>query len=258
MDAAHIHDAYGDYWTAYTSTSSTLTQRDPTRFDVVRSKALSAAVAHSSQPAWLFFSPNELTRRRPPSRTRGWAGRLRREHVLGPPRPTSIPAGWCTSGSSTPSSRPRSQSRIGASARRCRRPWPPHQLAAMSSMRLPKGLDVAPAHAGKIEVGVTVLPTDSRDSTSASSRRPRAPGGPSWPAGTRLDAEVQRHCAVGEQHPPRDARARASPAGRGRGVPHRRTGRAPPPGRHGQLDVVEGEQLHLENLLADPWPGKPQ
>ena len=62
MDAAHIHDAYGDYWTAYTldelDPSLSVT---PTRFDVVRSKALSAAVAHSSQPAWLFFSPNELT-----------------------------------------------------------------------------------------------------------------------------------------------------------------------------------------------------
>jgi hypothetical protein len=61
LEAHHIRDAYGDYWTAYTldflaPTALTVT---PSALDVRRSAALAHAVASSAHPAWLFFAPGK-------------------------------------------------------------------------------------------------------------------------------------------------------------------------------------------------------
>ncbi len=60
MRAHHIDDAYGDYWTAYDldflSGGRPVVSPNPL-LDVSRSPALVATVAHSADPAWLFFAP---------------------------------------------------------------------------------------------------------------------------------------------------------------------------------------------------------
>ncbi len=57
--AHHLHDAYGDYWTAYALdflAPGTVTI-SPSPADVVRSAALASAVARAKDPAWLFVAP---------------------------------------------------------------------------------------------------------------------------------------------------------------------------------------------------------
>jgi len=97
----------------------------------------------------VVFSPNELTQAKPPSRTR--AGRASTTSTfLALLARQGIPPGGAPR-ISTPSSRPLPIS-DRASARRCR-PVATIKLAAMSSMRLPKGPRRSTAHAGKIESG---------------------------------------------------------------------------------------------------------
>ncbi len=61
MHAAHIQDAYADYWTAYDIDylDPTITA-SPSRLDVTRSQSLLDAVERSRQPAWLFSAPSHL------------------------------------------------------------------------------------------------------------------------------------------------------------------------------------------------------
>jgi hypothetical protein len=61
LAAHHIHDAYGDYWTAYTLDflAPTTVTVSPSPLDVRRSAALAHAVARSPRPAWLFFAPGD-------------------------------------------------------------------------------------------------------------------------------------------------------------------------------------------------------
>ncbi len=61
MRAHDIRTAYGDYWTAYDLNflSGGKPLVSPSVLDVSRSTAIAAGVAHSKDPAWLFFSPNE-------------------------------------------------------------------------------------------------------------------------------------------------------------------------------------------------------
>lgn len=60
MRAHHIEDAYGDYWTAYDldflSGGHPVVSPSPL-LDVTRSVSIAATVAHSKDPAWLFFAP---------------------------------------------------------------------------------------------------------------------------------------------------------------------------------------------------------
>lgn len=61
MQAHRIAAAYGDYWTAYdldflSGGSPTVS---PSPLDVNRSTAISSEVAATTNPAWLFFAPNQ-------------------------------------------------------------------------------------------------------------------------------------------------------------------------------------------------------
>ena len=64
MRAHHIEAAYGDYWTAYDldflSRGYPVISPSPL-LDVTRSTSIAAAVAHSKDPAWLFFAPAQAT-----------------------------------------------------------------------------------------------------------------------------------------------------------------------------------------------------
>lgn len=57
----HITAAYGDYWTSYDLDflSGGRPAISPSPLDVVRSTGLAAEVARASDPAWLFFAPDE-------------------------------------------------------------------------------------------------------------------------------------------------------------------------------------------------------
>ena len=62
LRAHHISDAYGTYWTAYDLDflSDGHPTISPSPFDVRRSAAIAATVAHSRHPAWLFFAPSQI------------------------------------------------------------------------------------------------------------------------------------------------------------------------------------------------------
>jgi len=59
MEAHHIRDAYGTYWTAYTLDflAPNAVTASPTYLDDQRSAALAREVEHAKSPAWLFFAP---------------------------------------------------------------------------------------------------------------------------------------------------------------------------------------------------------
>jgi hypothetical protein len=61
LRAHHIHDAYGDYWTAYDLDflSGGQPTVSPSPYDVTRSAAIADAVGRAPDPAWLFFAPSQ-------------------------------------------------------------------------------------------------------------------------------------------------------------------------------------------------------
>jgi hypothetical protein len=62
MSAQHIHDAFGDYWTAYVLDflAPDEVEVSPSTKDVIRFPAVFTQVAHSRRPAWLFYAPSEV------------------------------------------------------------------------------------------------------------------------------------------------------------------------------------------------------
>jgi hypothetical protein len=58
----HLHDAYGDYWTAYTLDflAPGRVAVSPSPLDVVRWPAMAATVGSARDPAWLFFAPDRI------------------------------------------------------------------------------------------------------------------------------------------------------------------------------------------------------
>jgi hypothetical protein len=67
IDAAHIRDAYADYWTAYVIDylDPGVTVTPSPLLDVNRSQSLLDAVRRSPRPAWLFLSPSHLAEAEP-------------------------------------------------------------------------------------------------------------------------------------------------------------------------------------------------
>jgi hypothetical protein len=61
MEAAGIHYAFADYWTAYDlDLLDPNVTVSPSPLDPVRSKPIAAAVTRAPRPAWIFFAPDRI------------------------------------------------------------------------------------------------------------------------------------------------------------------------------------------------------